>query len=163
MIAPSQSRFRIDLVTAILRTCLVCQFLLYAPVAVAENASSISSADTSTRVENKHFIGQMQVVGTTDASEDVFIFQDGKFVSQSCLDWGFTPAPYWVRPEADGLHFLAELTSPDHGKMRFQGVYKGETINGTVQWRKERWYWTAEQEYRFSGQLAGTNGQAHSP
>jgi hypothetical protein len=137
----------------ILRVVLVCQFLLYASLVLAQTASSKPSTAAFSSIENRRFVGPMGVIGEPNPSDDVFIFKDGKFVSQGCLNWGFSPAPYWLRQEADGLHFFAELTSPDHGQMRYQGVYDGQKIKGNVTWKKERWYWTTEREYRFTGAL----------
>ncbi len=119
---------------------------------------SVAFADDSSlselHLDNRRFIGPMGVQGDPNPPDDEFMFEDGKFVSKSCLDWGFSPARYWVRNEKDGLHFLAELSSPDHGEMRYEGVFDGQLIKGRVMWKKERWYWTIQREYRFTGRLA---------
>ncbi len=137
------------------RIGLVSALLLCAFTAAAEDPSQAAAKTTIESIGNKRFVGPMGVVGDPNPTEDVFIFKDGTFVSNSCLEWGFSPATYWVQKRADGLHFLAELTSPDHGKMRYQGVYDGSQIKGNVMWKKERWYWTIEREYRFTGRLSG--------
>ncbi len=100
------------------------------------------------------FIGPMGVEDETNPEEDVFTFKDGKFVSKSCAKWGFSPAPYWVRWDADGIHFLAELESEEHGKMRYEGVFDGNEMRVVAYWKKERWYWTIERTYRFRGRPA---------
>lgn len=117
-------------------------------------ASADDSSLSNLQLDNRRFIGPMGVKGDPDPADDEFIFEDGKFVSKSCLDWGFSPARYWLRHEKDGLHFLAELTSPDHGEMRYEGVFDGRQIKGSVLWTKERWYWTIQREYMFTGRLA---------
>ena len=155
MTAPLKHRLWRDRVSAVIRAGLVCSLFLYVSLTHAENAAPMDPAPLTDSIDDRRFVGPMGVVGEPDPSQDEFIFKDGTFVSRSCLDWGFSPAPYWVRKEADGLHFLAELTSPDHGQMRYQGVFDGQQIKGSVVWKKERWYWTIEREYRFTGRLAG--------
>jgi hypothetical protein len=105
------------------------------------------------------FKGPLAVKGETDPPMDVLSFKDGRFSSKACHQYGFTSAPYWVRRDADGLHFLAELKSPENGTMRFEGTYDGGTLEATASWTKERWYWTIEQTFRFSGRPVPRAGQ----
>ena len=69
-------------------------------------------------LDGMRFVGPMGVEDEKAPEEDVFIFKDGTFVSESCAKWGFAPAPYWVRRDANGIRFLAELSSDEHGRMR---------------------------------------------
>lgn len=133
----------------IIGTGLITLTVLYVCVAIADDGSP-----SFLQLDNRRFIGPMGVKGDPNPANDEFMFEDGKFVSKSCLEWGFSPARYWVRNEKDGLHFLAELTSRDHGEMRYEGVFDGQQIKGKVMWKKERWYWTIQREYRFTGRLA---------
>lgn len=137
---------------AVLCAAFLCQLALGAPSALAEaGAPEAPMAPSHTALDGTRFAGPHGVEGDPNPDDDVFTFKDGKFSSASCLEWGFTPAPYWVRRDAKGLHFLAELVSPDHGTLRYEGVFDGRELRGTAQWRKERWYWTIERTYRFSG------------
>jgi hypothetical protein len=102
-------------------------------------------------LEGIRFVGPFGAEDEADPKQDGFTFKDGKFATDSCLEWGFTPAPYWVRQAPDGLHFLAELESPDHGTMRYEGVYNGRELTVVGYWKKERWYWTIERTYRGTG------------
>jgi hypothetical protein len=106
-------------------------------------------------LEGMQFVGPLVVGDQTDPSEDVLTFEDGQFSSQTCLEYGFAPAPYWVRSDDDGLHFRAELQNPQHGTIRFEGVFDGEEMLATALWTKERWYWTVEQDFRFAGRPSG--------
>lgn len=135
--------------------------LLYGFTMIADVQAQDS--DTWTQVhaienslEGVRFVGPFGAEDETNPKQDGFTFKDGKFATDSCLEWGFTPAPYWVRQAADGLHFLAELESPDHGTMRYEGVYDGKELTVVGYWRKERWYWTIERTYRGMGRLEGT-------
>jgi hypothetical protein len=106
-------------------------------------------------LEKQRFVGTMKAEGDDTPDKDVFIFSDGTFKSKGCLEWGFSPAPYWVRRDANGIHFLSELTSPEHGTIRYEGVFDGKKLRGIAAWKKERWYWTLERDYLFEGKPSG--------
>lgn len=57
-------------------------------------------------------------------------FKNGKFSSKICLEYGFAPTPYWVRHDADGLHFLANLRSSENGTIRFEGGFRWQRHAG---------------------------------
>lgn len=143
------NRARANPALALIFTGLVYLLLGASPLALAEGASSAPLAfSRSGGLDNTRFAGPFIVEGEKDPPDEIFTFKNGKFHSASCLEWGFTPAPYWTRRDADGLHFLAELESPEHGTMRYQGVFDGKKLKATALWRKERWYWTLERVYR---------------
>ena len=114
------------------------------------------SAEAIANIEfgNVQFVGPFGAEDERNPKQDTFTFKDGKFVTGSCLEWGFSPAPYWLRQDATGLRFLAELESPEHGTMRYEGVFDGEKLSVVAYWKKERWYWTTERTYRGYGNLA---------
>ena len=91
--------------------------------------------------------------GTKPPLVDQLMFSNGKFSSAVCKRYNFTEAPYWVRVEGDQVHFLAELTSPTDGRMVWKGTVRGDTLEGTMRWTKERWYWTIDTEHKIRGQL----------
>lgn len=94
---------------------------------------------------------------------DKLIFSGGKFSSKLCRQYNFTEAPYWVRVEGDQIHFLVELKSPTDGTMLWQGTVRGNTIDGTMRWKKERWYWTIDARHKFRGKLIGAVGATPPP
>lgn len=106
-------------------------------------------------LEGMRFVGPLAIEGETDPSEDLLTFEDGRFSSRTCLQYGFAPAPYWVRRDAEGLRFRADLESPEHGTIRFEGVFDGTAMVATARWTKKRWYWTVEQTFRFTGRPSG--------
>ena len=106
-------------------------------------------------LEGLSFIGPYGVEGENDPGEDIFTFEDGLFSSKTCLQWGFLPTPYWTKRTSGGLHFLVELTSPEHGTMHYEGVFDGREMKARALWKKERWYRTIERTYVFKGQLQG--------
>lgn len=123
------------------------------PTAIAQNmAPESSSLDRIHALEGMQFAGPLAVEGETSPDEDLLSFEDGKFSSKVCIEYGFAPALYWVRWDTDGLHFIAELESPENGTIRFEGVTDGKQLSATALWTKERWYWTIEQRLHFTGQ-----------
>jgi hypothetical protein len=131
--------------------CLVAA----SPTATAQSAlSTPQTFALENSLEGVRFVGPFGAEAESNPKQDTFTFKDGKFATGSCLEWGFTPAPYWLRRGADGLHFLAELESPEHGTMRYEGVFDGQKLTVTGYWKKERWYWTVERTYRGWGRPA---------
>ncbi len=84
---------------------------------------------------------------------DELMFSNGMFGSMLCRRFNFSDAPYWIRREGDRIHFLAEMTSPTDGKMVWKGTIRGDTLEGTMRWTKERWYWTIDTEHKIRGTL----------
>lgn len=122
-------------------------------VAVAQGAAIQSNSPALIHVlEGMRFVGPLAVDGEANPSDDALSFQDEKFTSQTCLKYGFAPALYWVRKSSEGLHFRADLQSPENGTIRFEGVFDGSQLRAVGHWTKKRWYWTVEQEIKFEGQ-----------
>jgi hypothetical protein len=139
-------------VLAVVCIGLFLNFVAYDPVATAQDKASARPAQAiENSLEGARFVGPFGAEGEVNPEEDAFTFKDGKFSTASCLEWGFTPAPYWVRRDGNGLHFLAELKSPEHGTMRYEGVFDGKELTVVGYWKKERWYWTIERTYRGKG------------
>ncbi len=146
--------FRARLSVATRRSLVLVFGLLCAVQAAAPPpAHAQEAAALPAPLDGLRFVGPFGAEGERDPKQDTFTFKDGKFATASCLEWGFTPAPFWTRRDAKGLHFLAELKSPDHGTMRYQGTFDGKRLTVTGFWKKERWYWTVERTYHGSGRL----------
>lgn len=122
-----------------------------AAVAADEARTGSPAPVIKNSLEGVRFTGPFGAEDETDPKEDLFTFENGKFSTASCLEWGFRPAPYWLRRDPDGLHFFAELKSPEHGTMRYEGVFDGKELMVVAFWKKERWYWTVERTYRGKG------------
>ena len=104
-------------------------------------------------LDGKKFIGPTGEKGKKVHHEDVLTFSDGKFTSSECFQYGFKGAPYTATLRADSIHFHAVTTSPTHGKMEWDGTLKGDSLDVTYSWTKERWFWTTFREYWFKGSL----------
>lgn len=140
---------------AILSVSVFLHIFTFGFAAIGQDKLSKPQAGViETNLEGIQFVGPFGAEGEAAPKEDTFTFKDGKFATGSCLEWGFTPAPYWVRRDANGVHFLAELESPEHGTMRYEGVFDGKELTIAGYWKKERWYWTIERTYRGKGRPA---------
>ena len=138
-----------SLLAAITAICL-------SPVVISAEESQDhlkSNPAVSHLLDGKKFIGPTGEKGKKVHHEDVLTFRDGKFTSSECFQYGFEGGPYTTTVEGDTIHFQAETISPTHGKMVWQGTLKGDSLDVTYNWTKERWLWTTYKEYWFRGTL----------
>jgi hypothetical protein len=92
--------------------------------------------------------------GPPDGSSDrpdMLHFRDGRFWSKSCVPCGFLPGLYKAWTTDEGVRFEGILTSADRGRFHYQGVVRDGNIYARLNWRKERWYWTIDKDFRFEG------------
>lgn len=87
------------------------------------------------------FVGHVGPVGQAANGEDEIVFQDGLFLSTSCVKYGFGSAPYEASMKGDVIVFSATVKSPKHGQIDWHGMIRGEDIQASYTWTKERWYW----------------------
>jgi len=104
-------------------------------------------------LDGMRFVGDFGPKGEAADREDTLYFADGKFWSKNCVPCGFSPGPYWVRYTEDGIHFKGELRSPESGRFFYSGVVQDGRLEVSINWRKERWYWTIDRDFRFEGEL----------
>jgi hypothetical protein len=104
-------------------------------------------------LDGKKFKGQTGEKGKKTHHEDVLVFDEGRFTSTECFQFGFMSGPYTATVLSDSIQFEAETLSPTHGKMVWSGILKGDTLDVTYFWTKERWLWTTHREYWFKGTL----------
>jgi len=122
-------------------------------------AAQESTKNAQENVAASHILDGKKFIGPTGEKdkkvhhEDVLSFSDGKFTSSMCFQYGFKGGPYTATVQGDSIHFKAETISPTHGKMVWQGTLKGDTLDVTYNWTKERWFWTTFREYWFKGTL----------
>jgi len=136
-----------------LALCLAA-YLSPPTTAAQENAKNADEYAAGSHIlDGKKFIGPTGEKGKKIHHEDVLSFSDGKFTSSMCYEYGFTGGPYTATVEGDSIHFQAETISPTHGKMEWKGTLRGDSLDVTYSWTKERWYWTTYREYWFKGTL----------
>lgn len=102
------------------------------------------------------FVGALGPDGEPKDVADTFVFSNGTFVSKECENRCKYPArPYYVRTTGDVTEFVSETKCPyKDAKIVWRGQIKGGKITGVSTWTSKRWYWTVEQKYEFSGDLA---------
>jgi hypothetical protein len=96
----------------------------------------------------------MGMFGPGDGSSDradVLHFCDGYFRSENCVPCGFSPGRYKPWSTDKGVRFDGVLTSPDRGRFHYKGVVREGRVFARLMWRKERWYWTIDKDFRFEG------------
>jgi hypothetical protein len=105
-------------------------------------------------LDGMRFVGHFGPTGGPDDRADALSFVDGHFWSSVCVPCGFLPASYWVRRVDDAIHFRGEMGSVERGRFHYHGVIRGQRLSASVNWRKERWYWSIDRDLRFEGTLA---------
>ena len=109
------------------------------------------------------FVGTLGPEGEPGDRDDIIHFADGQFWSEGCVPCGFPPGPYWVRFAEDGIHFRGELSSADNGEFSYTGVVKGNRLTVTLNWRKDRWYWSIDRNFWFAGTMETVASAEPSP
>jgi hypothetical protein len=151
-----RAQFRNRFIVAALFAAICCGLVVLGPKANGQEVPLGEALPELTNgLQDTQFIGPFGVEDEANPSDDVWTFKDGKLSSQTCLEYGFAAAPYWVRRDADGLHFRAELRSPANGTIQIEGVFDGRELRAHALWTKERWYWTIEQTLVFTGRPLG--------
>lgn len=83
-------------------------------------------------LDGKTFSGTIGQKGKTEGQADGFVFKDGKFESTLCEAFGYGQGEYKTEALTDATAFTAETASTTGGKMQWQGMVKGDQIEGTV-------------------------------
>jgi hypothetical protein len=135
--------------------------LALVPTMPAVGSQAIGTQDGPDRVsrgdlDGRVFVGSFGPADRPGDRADSLTFDDGHFWSANCVPCGFGPAPYWIRRVGDELHFRGEMDSVERGRFRYAGVIRDGRVSATIHWRKERWYWTIDREFRFEGRRADT-------
>lgn len=127
------------------------------PACAARDAENVPvpqvPAMSSNLLDGKTFVTQSGEKGKQASNKDTFVFRDGRFLSEGCNPWGFGDAPYRATVDGAAVRFHAETHSPTHGTMVWDGIVRGDAIEATNRWTRERWYWRIKKEYWYSGQL----------
>lgn len=101
------------------------------------------------------FTGMLGPDGKPKDVEDVFVFENGTFISKECeLRCDYPARPYFVR-EVDGkTEFISHTKCPyKDAWIVWHGIVEGDRITGTAIWTIKRWYWTMTNRYEFEGKL----------
>ncbi|MDZ7749908.1 MAG: hypothetical protein U5K43_14785 [Halofilum sp. (in: g-proteobacteria)] len=99
------------------------------------------------------FVGRFGPADGSDDRQDALHFRSGHFWSANCTPCGFRPSRYWVHRSTAGIHFRGRLRSAESGVFTFQGLVRDGRVEVSINWHKERWYWTIDRDFRFVGVL----------
>jgi len=104
-------------------------------------------------LDGKSFLVKSGAKGKPAEHEDYLVFWDGKYVSSDCFPYGFGIASYSTTVDQDGIRFHAETRSATQGRLIYDGVVRGDTIEVTSRWLHKRWLWKIDREYWYKGSL----------
>jgi len=136
---------------------LVLFSMAFMPAGTARGAEGDPGTQGTARSPNfldgKTFVAESGEKGKKASNKDTIVFRGGRFISEGCLPWNFGDAAYNAGIEGDGTRFRAQTVSPTHGTMIWDGLVRGDAIEATSIWTRERWYWKTKKEYWYRGQL----------
>ena len=142
-------------------TFAVC-FLIAGSIATAGWSSSVYATDSDTvkgdfngPLDGMTFIGALGPDGKPKDIPDVFVFENGTFVSKECeLRCKYPARPYFIRVNGSKTEFISETQCPyKDATIVWRGTVDGDTIKGKSTWVVKRWYWTVENTFEFEGKL----------
>lgn len=83
-------------------------------------------------LDGKTFVAELGVKGKpAHEKADVITFKEGKFHSSSCDQYGYNQGAYTVAVSGDATTFDVETVSESDGKLKWHGVVKGDTVEGS--------------------------------
>lgn len=138
-------------VNVALRTLRVISVVIFLMALQVSAFATNPSGPKGNVLDGLKFEGQTGEKDKGDHHSDTITFEDGKFRSLDCEDWGFSPAPYSVLKDGDKYIFSAVLRSANRGTLEWRGVITGDTATATFHWQHERWYWDIDRHYWFEG------------
>jgi hypothetical protein len=102
-------------------------------------------------------IGEKQFVITTMEKGkpetgviEQLVFKDSIFDNLQCHQYGFTSTTYTATKDGDNISFIAEMPGFSEGIMTWTGLIIGDSIQGTMVWKKDG---QADMYYTFVGYL----------
>jgi hypothetical protein len=113
--------------------------------------ASAPGTGTSGLLDGRTFFIRAGEKGKPVDHDEYVIFRNGMFVSSRCVQYNFGISSYSAAAEGDGVRFRAELTSPSHGTMYWEGIVRGEVMEATSRWVHDRWYWKVDRQYWYRG------------
>jgi hypothetical protein len=104
---------------------------LFMPHVSLAVATAPARAQTSA-LDGRSFEGVVLERGKTSGDADTLIFEDGRFRSTACDQYGYSDGPYTASASGDAIAFAAETESPKYGKLLWQGAVRAHKLDGTM-------------------------------
>jgi hypothetical protein len=86
----------------------------------------------STALDGKQFRGIVLECGKTEGDADTLIFDNGRFRSTACDQYGYGDGAYTATARDGATVFAAETESAKYGKLRWSGVVRGPRLDATL-------------------------------
>ena len=83
-------------------------------------------------LDGRNFEGVVLERGKRSGDADTLIFNDGRFRSTACDQYGYSDGAYTASVSGDTIAFEAETESPKYGKLLWKGVVRGHKLDGTM-------------------------------
>ena len=138
---------------------VITRHLLAASLVIAAAFVVPPAAAQAAQLDGKVFVADAGEKGkAADEKADVITFQDGKFHSSLCDQYGYNKGAYKSTAQGDAINFEAETTSEKDGRLVWKGSVKGDVIEGTfIHYRKAGFFNSnpAPIEHWFKGKAKG--------
>ena len=125
--------------------------LLLISIAVIFGMAGMSAYAGS--LDGKTFTGPTGIMGKEASEKDEVRFENGKFVSEGCKEWGFGHGSYLTSTEGKNTHFVADTYSDKEGRITWIGTISGSNADVTYLWYKKGAYAKPEQIKWFKGSM----------
>ena len=136
---------------------IACIFALSCGASSTLQAASDDAVATAVAgsLDGLSFRGAIGPDGKPKDIPDLFVFENGNFVSKECeLSCEYPARPYFVRQNGSKTEFISETKCPyKDAKIVWRGTIEGDRITGKSTWIVQRWYWTVENTFEFEGKL----------
>lgn len=142
-------------VAAITILTAVWVFPLQSPASEGSGEPGGTVSSGNGPLDGMAFTGELGPESKPKDVRDTFVFANGNFVSKECeLRCDYPAKPYFVRETENGIEFVSETRCPyKDAKIVWRGVVDGDVIEGTAVWTINRWYWSIDKTFEFSGRL----------
>ena len=161
-LCPAPLNFSLDLLSMEVTMHLshvITRHLLAASLVIAAAFVVPPAAAQAAQLDGKVFVADAGEKGkAADEKADVITFQNGKFHSSLCDQYGYNKGAYKSAAQGDAISFEAETTSEKDGRLVWKGSVKGDIIEGTfIHYRKPGFFNSnpAPIEHWFKGKAKG--------
>jgi hypothetical protein len=106
---------------------------------------------SSEMLDGKEFVGKSGRLGKKASDDDEIKFENGKFTSTGCTEYGFGDADYTTKVDGDRTFFTADIYSKKYGRITYSGFVKGNDMSANYIWWDKGKYEKPEQIKWFKG------------
>jgi hypothetical protein len=104
-------------------------------------------------LDGKTFVGKNGIIGKSGSEDDEIKFENGKFLSIGCAEYGFGDSEYTTKLDGDKVFFTADIYSKKYGRITYSGVVKGNDLKAIFIWFDKGKYGQPEQVKWWKGNI----------